>query len=207
MVAGERSLIELRLQWGEPALCSPLGGVGGVYGYDGDPCVVGHLGQAVPQLGGRKAGDVTAEPLAPPAMRRTVAAQLAALGAGNCEVEVPDDDGPAVVQLSDLEDLGDRSPDAPVSGAGRQTVQDERDRARHPDHVAVIVEHTERQVPDVEVDCYHRATAQLVQGGDWCGSGLPGGVYVPAGLGRVVGDVVADGRQMGLFHGRRHGAR
>ena len=40
-VAGERSLIELRLQGSEPVRGSPFGGVGRVHGYDRDPCVVG----------------------------------------------------------------------------------------------------------------------------------------------------------------------
>ena len=105
MVAGERLLWELRLQGGEPVLRSPHGGVGGVYGYDGDPCVVGHLGQTVPQLCGRQARDVTAEPPAPTATRRTVARHLPALAARDCEVEVLDDHGPAVVHLGDPKDL------------------------------------------------------------------------------------------------------
>jgi hypothetical protein len=130
---------------------------------------------------------VPAEGLAPLPSGWSVPRLLSSFGAGFVEAEVVDEGCSCVVVSGDGDDLVDRISDPGIAGGARQTGEDERESDRNADWVPVTVEDCDRQVADVRIDTGDRASPQLVEGGDRLSIETPGGVDVPAVLGRVVG--------------------
>ena len=114
------------------------------------------------------------------------------------EAEVLYHERPATMSFRSTDELGDRSPETAVAGAGRQPGQIQPDSDRRSDRVSVRADDPPGEMILVDVDRQHRPGPQIIESCAGTGIALPGGVEIPAPLVRVEADVVPDSAGGGL---------
>jgi len=146
-----------------------------------------HRRQPGAELAGGDPGHGAAEPFPPHPATHRFAAGRAGIG----EVEVLHHHRRTAVMVGVIEQRGDRRPDPAIPTGCGQTRRLDGNRERRPDRVPRPVDQAAGEVIGVQIDPQHRSDTQLLdrrRDGDVVG---PGGVQIPAVLGRVVADVVA----------------
>jgi hypothetical protein len=179
---------------GPPVALSPLRRPNRINRDHPQPSVGGHADQQVAELAGRDPRDDPPEALAAPPPAERLPANLTSIG----EVEVLDDQRPAAGDRGQANNGGDRRPEVAVAAAGRQAIQLHGDGVRRADRVAARVQNPGVEVAGVQVDPQRPVAAQLLPRRRGDRRQPPRCSQVPAALGRVEGDVVADRSGGGL---------
>ena len=179
------------LQGAEPVLSSPLRRGGRINGDHFQILVGRHLHEPVAQRRCRHAGNHPAKAATASATRRSIAGVFAPVVALGSKIEVLDHDGTSAMVHGKRQHIGNCSPNAAISRRCRQSVERERNRLRRTDRVSSRIEHCRLKMSVVQVDREHLFSAQLVEiVHPWLE--FPRRIEIPAVLGRVEGDVVAD---------------
>jgi len=184
---GDRRLSRM-VKWCLPVAPPPFRCPAGIHRDHPQATAGGHSDKQVAERAGRDPRDHPAEALAGPPTAQGLTAGLAGVG----KVEVLDHDRPAAAGGGQLQDRRDHRPQPAVAGTGRQPSQLKGYGLGWADRVATWIQYPACKVVGVQVDAQRPMSAQFLQRRRLLWLDPPGGVQVPAGLGRVEADVVAD---------------